>query len=142
MPVSVASPFNNSAWLLRQKGFQSIVDCACFKLGNSGFGSGTEKNFNLELVITCLYLFLLGKPDFKINGFLLGDYFSLLFAFNFMETIKKFPNKWMPSLTAVGNGILLPKLFWATVRKNCFSDRVKFWNSRLKAQNSQKFWDH
>ena len=96
----MASPFNNSAGLLRQKGFQSIVDCACFKLGNSGFGSGTEKNFNLELVITCLYFFLLGKPDLKINGFLLGDYFSL--AFNFVETIKKFPNKWMPFLTAVG----------------------------------------
>ena len=30
------------------------------------------------------------------------------------------------------NGILLPKLFWPTVRKNCSSDR----------ENFQKFWDH
>ena len=32
-------------------------------------------------------------------------------------------------------GILLPKLFWPTVRKNCSSDREKCWNSRLKAEN-------
>ena len=40
------------------------------------------------------------------------------------------------------NGILLPKLFWPTVRKNCSSDREIFWNSRLKAENLQKFCDH
>ena len=33
------------------------------------------------------------------------------------------------------NGILLPKLFWPTVRKNCSSDREK-------AENLQIFWDH
>ena len=31
-----------------------------------------------------------------------------------------------------GNGILLPKLFWPTVRKNCSSDQEKLC----------KFWDH
>ena len=35
-------------------------------------------------------------------------------------------------------GILLPKLFWPTVRKNCSSDQEFF----LKAKNLQKFWDH
>ena len=40
------------------------------------------------------------------------------------------------------NGILLPKLFWPTVRKNCSSYQEKFWNSRLKAENLQTFWDH
>ena len=40
------------------------------------------------------------------------------------------------------NGILLTKLFWPTVRKNCFSDWEKFWNSRLKAKNLQNVWDH
>ena len=39
-------------------------------------------------------------------------------------------------------GILLPKLFWPTVRKNCSSDQKSFWNSRLKAENFQKFWGH
>ena len=39
-------------------------------------------------------------------------------------------------------GILLPKLFWPTVRKNCSSDRETFWNSRLKAENFQNSWDH
>ena len=38
-------------------------------------------------------------------------------------------------------GILLPKLFLPTVRKNCSSDRKNFWNSRLKAENFQNFWD-
>ena len=40
------------------------------------------------------------------------------------------------------NGILLQKLFWPTVRKNCSSDRENFWNLRLKAENLQNFWDH
>ena len=33
------------------------------------------------------------------------------------------------------NGILLPKLFWPTVRKNCSSDQEK-------VLNLQNFWDH
>ena len=36
----------------------------------------------------------------------------------------------------VSNGILLPNLFWPTVRENCSSDRGKL------AENLQKFWDH
>ena len=40
------------------------------------------------------------------------------------------------------NGILLPKLFSPTVRKNCSSDRERFGNSRLKAENLQNIWDH
>ena len=34
------------------------------------------------------------------------------------------------------------KLFWTTVRKNCSIDREKLWNSMLKAENFQRFWDH
>ena len=34
----------------------------------------------------------------------------------------------------VGNGILLPKLFGPTVRKNCSSDRKK-----IETENLQKF---
>ena len=40
------------------------------------------------------------------------------------------------------NGILLPKLFWPTVRKIVLLIEKNFWNSRLKAENLQKFWDH
>ena len=40
------------------------------------------------------------------------------------------------------NGILLPKLFWPTARKNVLVIEKNFWNSRLKAENSQNFWDH
>ena len=40
------------------------------------------------------------------------------------------------------NGILLPKLLWPTVRKIVQVIEKNFWNSRLKAENLQKFWDH
>ena len=39
------------------------------------------------------------------------------------------------TLFLCSNGILLPKLIWPTVRKNCSRDQKNFWNSRLKAQN-------
>ena len=38
--------------------------------------------------------------------------------------------------------ILLPKLFWPTVRKNVLVVEEKIWNLRLKAENFQNFWDH
>ena len=39
-----------------------------------------------------------------------------------------------------GIGILLPKLFWPTVRKNCSSDQEKL--LKFMAENLQTFWDH
>ena len=83
---------------------------------------------------------------FKKNIFYWIEYLSLL-------NKKKLLNKRNTSIFAnVGvffyclsysrNGILLPKLFWPTVRKICSSDREKLWNSRLKAENLQHFWDH
>ena len=49
--------------------------------------------------------------------------------------------RWYLTLRETGNsnGILLPKLFRPTVRKNCSSDRKNFWNSRLKAKNLKIF---
>ena len=38
-------------------------------------------------------------------------------------------------VTNLGNGILLPKLFWPTVRKNCSSDREKL--LKLKAESRE-----
>ena len=42
------------------------------------------------------------------------------------------------------NGILLPKSFWPTVRKEKIVLVIEknFWNLRLKANNLQIFWDH
>ena len=40
------------------------------------------------------------------------------------------------------NGILLPKLFWPTMRKNVLVIKKNFWNSKLKAENLKLFWDH
>ena len=39
------------------------------------------------------------------------------------------------------HGILLPKLFWPTVRKIVLVIEKNFWNSRLKAENLQISWD-
>ena len=38
------------------------------------------------------------------------------------------------------NGILLPKLFWPSVRKKILVIEKNVWNLRLKAENFQKFW--
>ena len=40
------------------------------------------------------------------------------------------------------NGILLPKLFWPTVRKNCSSDREKLLKFEAEGWEFAKFWDH
>jgi len=40
----------------------------------------------------------------------------------------------------VRNGIMLPKLFWLTERKNSSSDPKNLLN--LKTENLQKIWDH
>ena len=37
------------------------------------------------------------------------------------------------------NGILLPKLFWPTVRKNCSSDREKVLKFEAEGQEFAKF---
>ena len=43
----------------------------------------------------------------------------------------------------ISKGILLPKLFWTTVRKNCSSDREKILKFEAGgAENLQKFWDY
>ena len=39
----------------------------------------------------------------------------------------------------VRNGILLPKMFWPTVRKNCFSGREKLLKFEVKGQEFAKF---
>ena len=38
-----------------------------------------------------------------------------------------------------GNGILLPKLFWHTVRKNCSSDREKLLKFEAEGRELAKF---
>ena len=42
----------------------------------------------------------------------------------------------------VSNGILLPKLFWPTVRKNCCSDREKLLKFEAESREFSNFWDH
>ena len=39
-------------------------------------------------------------------------------------------------------GILLPKLFWPTVRKKCSSDWEKLLKFQAEGREFQKFWDH
>ena len=40
------------------------------------------------------------------------------------------------------NGILLLKLFWPTLRKNCSSDQEKLLKFEAKGWEFTKFWDH
>ena len=40
------------------------------------------------------------------------------------------------------NGILLPKLFWPTVRKNCSSDREKLLKFEAEGRELAKKIDH
>ena len=47
--------------------------------------------------------------------------------------------KWSGSKISAKNGILLPKLFWPTVRKNCSSDLKNFATSRPSASNFKSF---
>ena len=41
-----------------------------------------------------------------------------------------------------GNGILLLKLFWPTVRKKCSIDREKLLKFEAEGRELQKIWDH
>ena len=50
--------------------------------------------------------------------------------------------KIQPKKNQVKNGILLPKLFWLLWEKIVLVTEKNFSNSRLKAENLQKFWDH
>ena len=52
-------------------------------------------------------------------------------AFNRLEILSFFKH--------FRNGILLPKLFWPTVRKNCSSDREKFLKCEVEGQEFAKF---
>ena len=40
------------------------------------------------------------------------------------------------------NGILLPKLFWPAMRKNCSSDREKILKFEAEGREFAKVWDH
>ena len=105
---------------------------ACWKLPNTGH------TIALHRASWVLSAIVRKKKVFLINAIQLDwslAHFS--FVFSFGTRPGRFDIAKMHH-----NGILLPKLFWPTVRKNCFSDREKVWNSRLKAKNLQNFWDH
>ena len=73
-------------------------------------------------------------------------YAILLHKFPPIKAFKRgLPNQiWIKFLRAdmTRNGILLPKLFWPTVRKIFLVFEKNFWNSRLKAKHLQNFWNH
>ena len=71
---------------------------------------------------------------FKIEGHIISNSANKILSlkkidFNLSSCILIGENLW----PGHGNGILLPKLFWPTVRKNCSSDWEKL---------EQNFWDH
>ena len=44
----------------------------------------------------------------------------------------------LESERSLQNGILLPKLFWPTVRKNCSSDQIKLWKFEAEGREFAK----
>ena len=57
------------------------------------------------------------------------------------------PGKKQPRRIPLGNGILLPKLIWPSVRKNgtrknCSSDREKLLKFEAEGWEFANFWDH
>jgi hypothetical protein len=48
----------------------------------------------------------------------------------------------LKNVTKVKYGILLPKLFWPTVRKNCSSDREKLLKFEAEGREFAKFWNY
>ena len=47
-----------------------------------------------------------------------------------------------PQEHCLHSGILLPKLFWSTLRKKILVINKNFWNSRLKTENLHNFLNH
>ena len=60
-------------------------------------------------------------------------------SFSWSLKVSKSQNKFMKLKK---NGILLPKLFWTTVRKKCSSNLGKNFKFEAKVENFQKFGDH
>ena len=48
----------------------------------------------------------------------------------------------MCTVLKLRNGILLPKLFWPTDRKNCPSGREKLLKFEAEGQEFANFWDY
>ena len=57
------------------------------------------------------------------------------------KCIAKIPSNFLVTKKGIlkYNGILLPKLFWLTMRKKCYSDWENFWNSRLNLRSLEQF---
>ena len=79
------------------------------------------------------------KGDNCFNDFF-HDFFGELLFFKTVNCEEAY-NKWNRDKQD-WNGILLPKLFWPSVRKNAQVIEKKIWNSRHNPENLQKFWDH
>ena len=115
----------------------------------------SQLEFNLELII-CYKSLLRHCYDM-----------CLIFKFYFLDTFLTIHNANFLAIENSShykfNGILFQKLFWYALRKKCSklemvfcyqncSDLLwekivlliekNFWNSRLKAENLQNFWDH
>ena len=77
---------------------------------------------------------------------LLQKFYHKPLTFVSTNSINTVTKNYLPSCTYwrfVSFGVLLPKLFWHTVRNTIVLVIEKnFWNSRLNAENFWNFWDH
>ena len=85
--------------------------------------------------------FIEGKHSQEINDF--SSYWPFCYPIMIPRDQKALAKEAIdPVKYKAYNGILLPKLFWPTVRKNVIVIEKNFWNSRLKAKYLKIFWDH
>ena len=73
------------------------------------------KNVKNELSVLSSFFFFCKKSTLQREVFTIS-----LFCFNFLKRLLRLFSCEIQN--SFGNGILLPKLFWPTVRKNCSSD--------------------
>ena len=69
-------------------------------------------------------------------------FFSMIFNIrprNYFYTYLDISSK---NILKIGFGILLPKLFWTTVRKKCSSDWEKLLKFKAEGREFLKNWDH
>ena len=113
--------------------------------------------FTIETTYDALFFHIQSKTHFKIHilrfltkkvlwDFRFDNFEEIFHQFSLFEREKtdlKFQAVWfLPILNHKKNGILLPKLFWPTVRKKCSSDREKLLKFEIEGREFANFWDH
>ena len=97
-------------------------------IGTLLFNNDIADNFDIDFDKCTLNCQFHTEMSWKYGKNLISLYYRCNISSSFLREYHK----------AIWNGILLPKLIWRTLGKNCSNDRESV---RLKAKNLQEFWD-